>query len=1107
MTDQTTQDAYRPPVPDHELIKIIGRGSYGEVWLARNVMGAYRAVKVVRRDRFREARPYERELEGIRLFEPISRAHQGFVHILHIGEDPAHGAFYYVMELGDDITRGQTVHPGVYRTKTLGAAEGTAPTLPLEECIRLGLSLTEALDALHARGLVHRDIKPSNIIFVGGVPKLADIGLVTEIGEAPSFVGTEGFAAPEGPGSPQADIYSLGKVLYEISTRKDRKEFPAIPSRIERMEDWDRFMELNEVLLRACARSPAERYASARAMRADLVVLENGASVRRLRALERTLGRLKKYAAILAALAAATAGFLLTRARERTLAREILQRRIGALSAEGLRAMEAGDHLEALASYTAALQLDPGDPESEHNRRVRLAGLLHRIPKIEWVWDARAALSQALPDPFGRQILVLEHPATLHLIDARTGHPLTTTTAAQKEFWNKIAWHPDGQRFGVVNHLGAIRLWETGASAPVRVIHPPRKLYGSSLAFSPDGNHFALGTGEGFVLVGDLATGHPVKELTGPASEIRHLAYSPDGRYLAAGFTADQTARVWNVETGQAVGIPLPHPNWVQSVAFNPDGSRLVTGGDGQQTVLWDFSNGRRIPPPIDHDDVVVSAEYSADGLLLLSASMDGRLRLFDAPDLKPFRQAPQLPHAGRIMSAAFLPDAARIVVCTHEGAVTLWNLAGTALPADVFQHRSLTTGSLSRSPAFPEFPARPLAPGETVVFSRNGRYFLTTTPSPAAAHDETWRARVHEAATGLPTSPELYLTNAFSRLVLNSDGKTMLIVQDRRVERRDTGTGRPAGPSWLHPEPVAGTETSPTGDLVVTWGAHQLIAWNPRTLSATWHATIPEKIQTVEFSDGGSLLALSTTTGEFGAGSARVLRASDGSAFGFPVREADGIVSLRFSPTDDLLAVGTESRIARLWNFKTGRAVTPEMRHAQPVVRMNFSADGMRLATLTSFRVSRVWDTTTGEAISPGISVLPPVGWMGFDPSGCSLEIVSRTGDRFSWNHSPEQRSVEQIARLAAFYRPVRSGSSRYAPGEHWRDFLDLNKRSPENFQVAEDEWWHWHLARARRCLDDSLWESALFHLRKLAALNPDDPTITDQIEMVRAKIEVLQR
>src|ERR1019366_3971741 len=97
--------------------------------------------------------------------------------------------------------------------------------------------------------LVHRDIKPSNIIFVNGVPKLADIGLVAEVNEARSFVGTEGFIPPEGPGTEQADVYGLGKVLYEASTGKDRHEFPDLPTLLDQLPELDKFLELNEVIV------------------------------------------------------------------------------------------------------------------------------------------------------------------------------------------------------------------------------------------------------------------------------------------------------------------------------------------------------------------------------------------------------------------------------------------------------------------------------------------------------------------------------------------------------------------------------------------------------------------------------------------------------------------------------------------------------------------------------------------------------------------------------------------------------------------------------------------------------------------------------------------
>src|SRR5205823_888315 len=74
-------------VPDHQLLRSVGRGAYGEVWLARNAVGLYHAVKIIYRREFADEAPYEREFRGVSKFMPISRTHPGFVHILHVGRD------------------------------------------------------------------------------------------------------------------------------------------------------------------------------------------------------------------------------------------------------------------------------------------------------------------------------------------------------------------------------------------------------------------------------------------------------------------------------------------------------------------------------------------------------------------------------------------------------------------------------------------------------------------------------------------------------------------------------------------------------------------------------------------------------------------------------------------------------------------------------------------------------------------------------------------------------------------------------------------------------------------------------------------------------------
>lgn len=277
-----------PVIPDHEILRKIGGGAYGEVWLGRGVTGALRAVKVVWREDFEDARGFEREFEGILKFEPMSRDHPGLVHILHVGRSPDGVSFYYyVMELGDDVRSGQNINPIEYEPRTLraDAKQALHPQLDTDTCIDVGLRLAEALHHLHERGLAHRDVKPSNVIFLNGNAKLADIGLVAARDQR-TFVGTEGFVPPEGPGSAQADVYSLGKVLYEIATGKDRLEFPELPDTLPTGPQRKRWLELNKIICDICEPRLSKRTITSAAELAEaLRRLRRGKKTRRKRSI------------------------------------------------------------------------------------------------------------------------------------------------------------------------------------------------------------------------------------------------------------------------------------------------------------------------------------------------------------------------------------------------------------------------------------------------------------------------------------------------------------------------------------------------------------------------------------------------------------------------------------------------------------------------------------------------------------------------------------------------------------------------------------------------------------------------------------------------------
>jgi serine/threonine protein kinase len=259
MTNKPRLDVH---IPDHEVLRKIGGGAYGEVWLARGVTGAWRAVKVVWREDFDDERGFEREFEGILKYEPISRDHPGLVNILHVGrsKEGQEQFYYYVMELGDDFHTGMEINAVEYEARTLRSDLVTAAGEPIDVdfCLDVAVRLSDALAYLHDHDLAHRDVKPSNVIFVGGKAKLADIGLVADRDQR-TFVGTEGFVPPEGPGSAQADLYSLGKVLYEMMTGKDRLQFPELPDDLPQGAKRKLWLDINQVICDICEPKQAKR--------------------------------------------------------------------------------------------------------------------------------------------------------------------------------------------------------------------------------------------------------------------------------------------------------------------------------------------------------------------------------------------------------------------------------------------------------------------------------------------------------------------------------------------------------------------------------------------------------------------------------------------------------------------------------------------------------------------------------------------------------------------------------------------------------------------------------------------------------------------------------
>ena len=257
----------------YQIIKSIGEGGMANVYLAYDtILERNVAVKVLRGDLANDekfVRRFQREA-----LQASSLSHPNIVEVYDVGED--NGEYYIVME----YVEGKHL-------KNLLKKRGK---LTIPEVVDIMLQVTSGLSIAHDSYIIHRDIKPQNIMILdNGLVKLTDFGIAlamnsTQLTQTNSVMGSVHYLPPEqasGKGATlQSDIYSLGILMYELLTGKlpfrgenaveialkhlketmpsIRKEIPDIPQSIE------------NIILRATAKNPKNRYADAREMHEDL---------------------------------------------------------------------------------------------------------------------------------------------------------------------------------------------------------------------------------------------------------------------------------------------------------------------------------------------------------------------------------------------------------------------------------------------------------------------------------------------------------------------------------------------------------------------------------------------------------------------------------------------------------------------------------------------------------------------------------------------------------------------------------------------------------------------------------------------------------------------
>ncbi|HTL54965.1 MAG TPA: protein kinase [Candidatus Limnocylindrales bacterium] len=786
----------KPSVPDYELLRRIGGGAYGEVWLARNVAtGALRAAKIVWRHSFEDERPFQREFEGLQLFERISRQHPSQLALFHIGRNDIEGYFYYVMELADAIggpkcqTENPTIHEcannesnwlaepepvsalaaqasdSAYKPHTL-RYDIERGRLAAKRVLEIGLALAEALANLHGHGLVHRDVKPSNVIFVNGRPKLADIGLVTESGDGRSIVGTEGYMAPEGPGAAQADLFALGKLLYEAATGMDRRQFPRLPPELRSWPEAKLVLELNEVIVKACAVRLAERYANAREMLSDLELLTVGRSVKHLRLVEHRLSLLTRAAAVVSVCAVAALGIFYETYRQRQIAlRSLVRLHVS----EGTQQLNQGDLFGSLLSFTEALRLEAGDSKREEVHRIRIASVLRQCPQLVGMFaHTNAPINDAAFSPDSRRMVTAGDDHIAQAWGLATGERLFSMMHTGPVY--SVGFSPDGTRIATTSSDGLVHLWNGQTGEPLR--HQPirhRGWYnGPSPQFSPDGLKILTLPDLHTVSLWQGVTGEPIGRPLRHDQEVSNFAFSPDGRRVVT-LSSDRAARLWDASTGEAL-YSVSHSGLVSCGAFSPDSQFLATGGDDDCARFWESGSGGEILPLLIHHDDVDSVAYSPDGTRLATACRDRTVELWDVTTNQPLLRP--LLHERRVLRVDFSPDGSWLVSSSEGNRIRFWD-------AD--------TGELRAPPLVHDTPRRP------VLFSPDGHLMLTLRHDLTLEREEV--AVVWNLASKQPPVLPIRPVPSFRKTAASPNGRLKAVLTGDTVRTIAVDSGRAVGP------------------------------------------------------------------------------------------------------------------------------------------------------------------------------------------------------------------------------------------------------------------------------------------------------------------------
>jgi len=450
-----------------------------------------------------------------------------------------------------------------------------------------------------------------------------------------------------------------------------------------------------------------------------------------------------------------------------------------------------------------------------------------------------------------------------------------------------------------------------------------------------------------------------LKTLSGHLAVVQSVAFSPDGQRIVTG-SDDRTAKVWEVANGRELLTLKGHSAPIESVAVSPDSQRIATGSRDQTIKVWEAASGRELLTLKGHGSGVRSIAFSPDGQQIVTGSSDGTAKVWDMAsgrELLTFRA-----HSGGIWTVAFSPDGQRIVSGGGDPTAKVWEVASGR---ELFTLKGHSVGILS------------------AAFSPDGRRIVT------AGGDRT--AKVWEAAGGRELLTLRGHTAWVWSAAFSPDGQRIVTGSwDQTAKIWETVSGRELFTLKGHGAKINAVAFSPDGQRIVT-GSDDRTAkmWEAASdrelLTLNGHS---DQVRSVVFSPDGQRIV----TGGWDQ-VAKMWQAVSGRELLTLKGQRDPICSVAFSPDGQRIVTGSADHTARTWEAASGRELLAFKGHRSSIWSVAFSPDGQRIVTGSGDHTAKLWDAANGQELLTLTGHRDQTLSVAFSPDG--QRIVTGSGDQ----------------------------------------------------------------------------------------------------------------